>query len=211
MFLGIGDTMTTVTAAQATLQDLLGQRQAAERHVADLAAVRGRVAYAATAGGDKAARKELDKATADALQAQLEDNLDAAIEEARRRIAAAEAAQQRAQREADARAALEVAAELREAAQLAGEASIALIARIARARELVGEAHRLGLGLAPRDEVVRSYIGRILGHALYPVTGQGLLPPSDRQSLEASFVAYGQMIERGARQILGEHTEDEAA
>jgi hypothetical protein len=199
----------TVESAAATLRGLEGALAALLSLRDRTGTEREQIAYLAMTG-EGPAKKRLAALTAQAASIGLEiENTQAALTEARHRLASAEAAAQRAQREADAHQGLEAAAQIREAAQLAGEAATALIVRVERARALIGDAHRLGL--APRDEVIRAYLGRIIAHVLYPVTRQGLLPPSDRNSLEGAIAAYGQSIEREARRILGEHADEEAA
>jgi hypothetical protein len=199
-----------VETAQLALRDLQDRHQAAGRHVADLAAIRERVAYTATTG-DKAARRELDKATQDAMAARLElEDLDAAIEEARRRIAGAVAQQEHEIRCAAARRALELTDELRAAGTLSGEALVAFVARYQKVQQIAADLNRLGIG-SPRADVVRVNAERAIATSLGPLGLAPLLQPSQRCDLSAVIEGYCQRAESQARAILDSADNEKAA
>jgi hypothetical protein len=202
--------MDALGQARKQLAALQSQRAAAEQRVVDLATARELVAYDA-ATGDRAARRTLDELTRESVTAGLVvDNVDHAIAEARRRLAAAEAAAGRA---ADRQRAHEARRLLTELRQAGGEAAAALdrfVAELGRFEGVANKLGRLNIGAA-RHDLVRVNLRRSVQSELFKVGLGQMLSPAERISLADLIDGWTARVETGIGRLLDEPPTEEAA
>lgn len=197
---------TAIDVARGVLADLEAERAAlAERRNA-AAEVRKALAYAAHAASDGDARQRLDAANLEAANLQVQaEALDAAIEEARRRLAAAEDATARAGEIAKAEAVEHSANEIeRLAADVDTHAHALRLAVLA----LQDHAHRVaitGWPGAPNFRAAQLAIGRALSAHLAGIGGfeLPLLSPSQKRSAAQAVAVMVATARAGAARVLG--------
>jgi hypothetical protein len=194
-----------VLAARRTIADLEGKRAALETRRNALAETRSQVAFAAHTG-DGEARKRLDGVNLEtATLASEAEALDAAIEEARRRLTAAENATARAAETATAQAAERSADEIE---RLAGEIDASARQFRDAIMALLEHAHglsRTGWPGAPNHRVAQLAAGRALTAALGGIPGleMPMLAPSQRQTFAQTFAVMVQSARASAGRVLG--------
>jgi hypothetical protein len=194
-----------IEAARGTIADLEAKRAALETRRSALAETRSQVAFAAHTG-DGEARKRLDGVNLEAAtMASKAEALDAAIEEARRRLITAESATARAAEVAIAQAAESAATEIE---RLAGEIDASARQLRDSVMALLEHAHglsRTGWPGAPNHRLAQLAAGRALTAALGGIPGleMPMLAPSQRQTFTQTFAVMVRSARAGAARVLG--------
>jgi hypothetical protein len=205
--------LTEYEHAEKVLNELQAKRDAVTASSQNDEAEMGDVAYAAHTGDQKAAAK-LETLRERALRRDLEvRNLDSAIEEAKRRVAAAQEAECRAE---ERRVALEVRSligSLRDAGKVCDEALQTFAAASDAMREIVAKINALGFNhptamqlqslgeRAVRTMLVQSAFARAFEH----------IAPRERQNFNHFTSRWCVSLEREIAQRLGEHKQKEDA
>lgn len=159
--------------------------------------------------GDAAAKRTLDKLTADAARIDLEiQNIDAAIATAKRRVVEAEEAAERARVIAAAGRARELIPAMREAGREAQRHLEEFVAALARFYDIAGDVHRVGFG-APAPDLVRVNITRSLQTILYPyrLNTEPVQGPRDRRSVDELIDGWATNIEGQIARVIGPEAE----
>lgn len=198
-------------AARATLADLTAQRAAAVARQRELADEREALAYDA-ATGDGPARKALDSLTREAATAALTlENLDAAIAEARRRVAAADEEARLGELRRKAAEAQAKLADMRAVGAEAGAALDAFADKLEEFYALADTVRRLGMG-GPSRELARANVVRAVQTVLARVRlNSDTIPPSERRSLADLVDAWAGAVNARIAQVLGPETDREEA
>jgi hypothetical protein len=203
--------MNDIEQAEKTLAGLKQKREALVAHGHSLGEAQGRISYSAHTG-DKAARAKLDKLNGEAALHDSElRSLDAAIEEARSRVVAAEYAQEQAADRQKAEEARKVARELGECFPYLDrhltEAARALIA----IDDGFGKLRVLGFG--PSDAMVRLNIVAVIQTWAMKLPkhfhnelrdGFRFLAPHERKTAEQYWKAIELSLSNSIRQAAGE-------
>lgn len=216
--------MVTVTEAEARLRtareilaDLTTERATFDRRAAELADERERISFDAFQG-DRVAKKRLTEIHAEAArQASESASVEAAIAEARRRVAAAEADHRAAEDDVRARAALRLLGEFRERAAAVDAAARELLASYAAFKDCYAELRRLGI-TGPGPETVRVACRNAVIAALMPSDialhrdPPAFLAPDQRHSFDELCAGWANGIERwAASRLAAPETTEEAA
>jgi chromosome segregation ATPase len=194
-----------VEAASATLANLEQQRSDGLQRKADLAEQRQAIAFAAATGNEMAS-KSLAALNQQTYQLSLDiENLDAAIAEAERRIAAAEAAAHLEDLREKARAARVFLEDQRKSGEDASQALEAFVTTFEKFLSIGDELRRLVGNAAPSRDLVRVYATRAIQTALYRIRlHSDVIPPNEQRSLAYYSARWSEQIEAGIGRMLGE-------
>ena len=189
--------------ARTTEADLRTKLDAARASIAEIDVQRADQAYAAHTGDD-AAKKTIEKLNRKRADAQIEiESLEKAIEEAGRRVNAAEREAAEAAERERARAVLERVGEFRRSAKAVDAALAAAVAEYAKLRESLDAIHQLGCS-SPTTAQLRSLGQRAAMTALMGSDPQiEHLAPRERRTLGELADEWGGCIEDWAARRIG--------
>jgi DNA repair exonuclease SbcCD ATPase subunit len=186
------------------LASLQRKRAGAQQRADDLAAERARISFAAHSG-DKAARKRLSEIHSEISAHESElASIDSALAEAARRNTVAAEEERLDARRADADDARQILAEMETVGFGVDESLAAFVERYQKFQELFDALHRLGF--APRSEICRVSLRRVVSTRLGGIGLAELLPPGQRVALSA--LLQGWTREANAKMVtIGEPAE----
>jgi hypothetical protein len=202
------------TRAERIVSDLKAKREALIARGIELGEQRTKVAFAAHADGNEAARKKLDTINREAALHDSElRSLDAAIEEAGERVKQARAIEHaKAERETAAQLKA-AAAELRAAGQTADDALAVLVAAGATMHAAIDKIHSLGCS-HPAYQQVLSLGERALVTALQQTIWARafhVLAPRERTRFSDFISQWERSLQNEIARRLGEKQNEEAA
>jgi hypothetical protein len=190
------------------LRDLVQKRDKASAQVELIGQERKRIGFNVFVDNDKSARKKLDELNlSSATIAGDLEAMEAAICEAKSRLAAAKAADDRAADEVKAKALLEVAAAFDDHVTKLSEAADALVLACSTIAMLQSKAYSLGAG-RPTEQQLKIMVGRIvcttiMRAGLQRQVGTEFLAPGDRKTADG-LRQYADAIRTDAGARLGD-------
>ena len=205
--------MTEATdAARQIVAELENKLAAAEARAAELQTERRRLSFDANTG-DETARKALDKLNKEAATAGLEiENIRSAIEEAKRRLQAAERDEAMAAARENANEAVKLAAELAQLGHGIDADFASGCEKLERSKSIMDRLHQLGV-THPRGEQVKVLSGLALAThlMLLPIRAErDHLAPRERHTFEELYSGWARGVTNQVAPLLGEQGEEAA-